>query len=291
MGYATYSSENRSTRAAEAGYAYKSREQIFPRDYIFPEMDPRSVKIREAKDSDNHPNSIPIILGLDVTGSMLDVPAQLVKEGLPTMITSIIQAGTPDPQLLILGIGDHEYDDAPIQISQFESGDEELDHWLTNLYLEQGGGANDGESYLLAWYVGAFKTSSDNEEKRNKKGFLFTIGDEKCLRSIHGNTLNFLFDSKQEKNYTAEELLKAAQKKYNVFHIHTTETGSGRRRDIQDHWEKLLGNNLKIVQHHSEIPALISNIIITEQLDNVQSENKNPIKENTADNVDIYEFE
>jgi hypothetical protein len=69
------------------------------------------VAIRESRDSTDHPNALPIILALDVTGSMGSIPHYLVKEGLPHLMDGIIQKGFPDPQVLFLGIGDHECDD------------------------------------------------------------------------------------------------------------------------------------------------------------------------------------
>jgi len=57
-------------------------------------------------------------------------------------MSSIIDRGYPDIALCFTPIGDHIYDVAPLQISQFESGDEELDMWLERSWLERGGGAN-----------------------------------------------------------------------------------------------------------------------------------------------------
>ena len=64
----------------------------------------------------------------------------------------IIQSGIKDPQVLFLAIGDHECDTSPLQVGQFESSDELLEHWLTHVWLEGGGGGNRGESYALAWH-------------------------------------------------------------------------------------------------------------------------------------------
>ena len=94
---------------------------------VHEEIDSRKVKVRECRDSDNHPRTVPIILALDVTGSMGSIPKQLIADGLPTLMSSIIQGGCVDAALLFLAIGDHEYDRYPVQFSQFESGDAELD--------------------------------------------------------------------------------------------------------------------------------------------------------------------
>ena len=143
MGGGSYSYSSRSIRSESLGYKTKSVNDIFEQNkkrQIHEQMDPKGVSIRESRDSDEHPNSIPIIIALDLTGSMGHIPHELVKDGLPKIMSGIIQHGIADPQVLFLGVGDHECDNAPLQVSQFESGDAELDMWLTRTYIEGGGG-------------------------------------------------------------------------------------------------------------------------------------------------------
>ena len=261
MGYSSYSSDSRSIRAEAMSYDTNSVEENFKSRSIQSAMNPTGLKLRESRDSDAHPNSVAIIIALDVTGSMLSVPQEMVKEGLPTIMSTIIQGGTPDPQVLFLGIGDHECDKSPLQVGQFESGDEELDMWLTQIYLERGGGSNDGESYMLAWYTAAFHTSIDCLEKRGQKGFLFTIGDEPVLPRIYASSLKKIFGDGQYQDWKTTDLLARAQEKYNVFHIHTRETGTGRRWDSEEKWKELLGQNLIVVENHTEIPHKIAEIV------------------------------
>lgn len=127
MGSGKYSMSSRSERAISEGYMHKSSAEIFKAREINNAMSPFGVKLRESRDSDEHPESLAIILGLDVTGSMGSVPHFLVKKGLPNIMQSIIDSGIHHPQLLFMGIGDHECDEAPLQIGQFESSDELLD--------------------------------------------------------------------------------------------------------------------------------------------------------------------
>jgi len=262
MGHGFYSVDDRAARAAGAGYATKSAREIFSQRAINNAMNPYGVRLRESRDSAEHPNSVAIILALDVTGSMGSIPHHLVKEGLPKIMGRIIQSGTADPQLLFLAVGDHECDSSPLQVGQFESSDELLDKWLTDVYLEGGGGGNAGESYLLAWYFAGFHTSIDCFEKRKQKGFLFTIGDEPTLRDVPARSLQRIMGDGQYENYSTEAaLLDKARKLYHVFHLHIRETGAGSMQTTMDSWKQLMGDNLIILDRHEDVSKVIPEII------------------------------
>jgi hypothetical protein len=261
MGMGSYSLDNRAARSQAEGYSSRSIREIFSQREINRAMNPNGVTLREARDSEEHPESVAIILGLDVTGSMGSIPHHLVREGLPKIMNRIIQSGTKDPQLMFLALGDHEYDRSPLQAGQFESSDEPLDKWLTNVYLEGGGGGNTGESYLLAWYFAAFHTSIDCFEKREKKGFLFTIGDEPTLPDIPANDLRLIMGDGQYTSYHAATLLDKARESYNVYHLHIKQTYAGSMQETMDGWKQLLGDHLIVLENHEEVSTVIPEII------------------------------
>lgn len=261
MGSGMYSSSSRSSRASFMGYYTKSAREIFKEKEINNAMNPHGVKIRESRDSKEHPNSLAIVLALDVTGSMGSVPHYLVKDGLPNIMDEILKAGVKDPQVLFLGIGDHECDSSPLQVGQFESSDELLDKWLTDIYLEGGGGGNEGESYLLAHYFAGYHTSIDCFEKRKQKGFLFTIGDEPPLKRIPKSVLKEIMGDGQYENMEASVLLDKARQMYNVYHILIRETSAGSRDITIDSWKQLLSDNVLVAQNHSEVSRIISDVI------------------------------
>ena len=260
MGMGSYSLDNRAARSQAEGYSSRSIQEIFSQREINRAMNPHGIKLREARDSEEHPESVAIILGLDVTGSMGSIPHHLVREGLPKIMGRIIQSGTKDPQLMFLAIGDHEYDRSPLQVGQFESSDDLLDKWLTNVYLEGGGGGNTGESYLLAWYFAAFHTSIDCFEKRKKKGFLFTIGDEPTLPDIPANDLRLIMGEGQS-SYHAAALLDKARESYHVYHLHIKQTYAGSMQETMDGWKQLLGDHLIVLESHEEVSTVLPEII------------------------------
>jgi len=274
MGHGDYSADVRCLRATSKGYYTKSATEIFTQKQINNAMSPHGVVLRESRDSEEHPNSLAIVLALDVTGSMGSIPHHLVKDGLPTIVDKIIKKGIKDPQILFLGVGDHECDRSPLQVSQFESSDELLDKWLTSIYLEGGGGGNEGESYLLAWYFAGHRTSIDCFEKRKQKGFLFTIGDEPCLDSVPQHSIKNIMGKGQYEDFSANSLLEKAREKYDVYHIHVRETSSGSRKHVMDGWKQLISDNLIIANRHEEIPELIASTIIKNSSDQVVADQK-----------------
>ena len=137
---------------------------------VHPKMDPSLFTngVREARDSDAHPNSTPIAVMFDVTGSMLEVPQMLQKSLCSLMGLCLRRGYIEDPAILVAGIGDATCDLAPVQIGQFESGNE-IENDLNHLYLEGGGGGQKTESYELALYFLARKTALDCHSKRGEK--------------------------------------------------------------------------------------------------------------------------
>lgn len=257
-----YDKSIRLSRAVADGFYSKPPSEVFKERSVNNAMNPNGVKIRESRDSKEHPNSLAIILALDVTGSMGSIPVHLIKDGLPTVMEGIIEGGIKDPQVLFLGIGDHECDSAPLQVGQFESSDKLLDHWLTKLWLEGGGGANLGESYLLAWYFAAKHTSIDCWEKRKQKGFLFSIGDEPFLKSVPQSALQEIMgDGQYDARAEASALLDEARKTYNVYHILIKQGSAGSRAHTFEQWKQLLGDNLLVCEDHMDVPKIIANTI------------------------------
>lgn len=266
MGYTSYSSADRAVRSASLGYATITKatsDTVFKQNklgMIHEEMKPSKALLRESRDSGTHPNSVPIIIALDETGSMGDIPIHMVKEGLPKMVSKTIQNGIPDPQILFLGIGDHECDIAPLQVGQFESGDAELDLWLTRTWNERGGGANAGESYFLAWYFAAMHTKHDCYEKRGQKGLLFTIGDEPNLKHLPSRSIEEIMGTPSQSSYSDIQLLKLAQKTYDVYHIIVNHSYTAEHS--KDYWTKVLGQNCITISDYSKVADTISDIVI-----------------------------
>jgi hypothetical protein len=149
---------------------------VFQQNHCHPEMNPQGVRVRECRDSANHPDSVGLVFALDVSGSMGEIPQQLATGTLPAFMKLALSA-LPDAALLFLAFGNAWSDRSPLQVGQFESEAPLMDRWLSLCHLEgEGGGL--GESYDLAMYFAARHTSMDCWEKRGRKGYFFMTGDE-----------------------------------------------------------------------------------------------------------------
>lgn len=225
-------------------------------------MRSQGIALREARDSEVHPETFPFILCMDLTGSMGHIPQNLIQDGLPTMISTIIQGGVQSPALLFMGVGDHEVDSEPLQIGQFESGDVELDMWLSRTYLERGGGSNDGESYSLAHYFAARHVVTDAWEKRGVKGVLITIGDEPNLRAYPTRAMKEIMGSNfKGQSFTEASIYEEAKEKWEVFHINPKPNARSWMK-VDTKWKALLGQNYIEVDDYKTIPQVVSDLVV-----------------------------
>ena len=241
----------------------KSTAGIYKSSTIQPELDPKGVKTRESCDSPDNPNSTACIVALDVTGSMSNV-LEAAAKGLGTMVTEIYsRMPITDPHIMFMGVGDAEAGDRhPLQITQFEA-DIRIAEQLTKIYFERGGGGNAYEGYSMAWYFAAMHTKIDCFIKRQKKGYLFTLGDEEPTRVLRAEDIDRVLGYRPQQDYSPEAVLTMAQRQYEVFHL-IIEEGDHCRSfgdETIDAWTKLLGQRAIRVGDHTKIAEIIVSIL------------------------------
>lgn len=248
-------------RHIKTSYTSKSRDDIFTSTKTSDDMSPKGITFRESRDSDEHPLSLAINIFLDVTGSMGTIPEYLIREKLGALMNTIIKHGVDHPQVLFGAIGDHISDRSSLQIGQFESDTELLNKWLAKIYIEGNGGGQNMESYHLAWLFAGRHTSIDCFEKRNQKGFLFTIGDEWVHPDISADHLREIMGYSGAESVTKEQILREAQRMYNVFHIHVNHGSYSNDTSILRNWKDLLGERLIILDDHDMVAEVIASTI------------------------------
>lgn len=203
-------------------------------------LDPKGLKTRESRDSAEHPESNAVMVGLDVTGSMTNVVVG-VQKALGNLMSMLLEGKyVPDPQMLFYAVGDATCDRVPFQVSQFES-DNRISEQLTQVYLEGGGGGQNTESYELGFYVAARHTSIDCLEKRGRKGYLFTIGDEMPYGAVSAQEVNEIFGARLQDDIDLEAVVQEAREKYHLFHIIPRGSSNFSDRTIRKTWQELIG--------------------------------------------------
>ncbi len=238
MGYGNYSFAAHA--ALVAGRAHQAGTEVFSQTQCHALMNPKGLKVRECRDSADHPDSIGIAFALDVTGSMGAIPQLLAKQELPNFMKLLTACGVTDPQLMFMAVGDATSDQASLQVGQFESTAELMDQWLTWSYLEGGGGGTGHESYELAFYIAAQHTDMDNWVKRKKKGYLFLTGDELPYPAVSRHQIEALIGEKLDEDIPIQEVIAAAAETYHLFFLIPD---LGRRQNCEARWRELLGDH------------------------------------------------
>ncbi len=248
MGYGNYSQE--AHQAILHGRAQLPAQQVFQQQSCHPLMNPKGVRVRECRDSPEHPNSLGIAFALDVTGSMGEIPRLLATEQLPKFMKVLTDCKVPDPQILFTAVGDATSDQAPLQVGQFETTGELMDRWLTWSYLEGGGGGSGQESYELALYFLALHTSMDCWEKRQKRGYLFMTGDEEPYPILSKHIVEGIVGDRLDDDLTVAEVVAELQKTFVPFFIIPDQA---RRARCERVWRDVLGDHVLCMEAPQDI--------------------------------------
>ena len=219
--------------------------QSFTQTKLDQSLNPLYFQIRECCNSDEHPNTIPVILGLDLTGSM-GAACKECADALGVIMKSLYKK-FKDIEFCIMGIGDLAYDRGSVQMSQFES-DIRIAESLDKIWREGGGGGNGYESYSVAWYMGLKRTKLDCW-KQGRKGIIITMGDEPMNPYLPYRKLNDYTNSNESRDVNTNSLYSEAKEKFDIFHIAIDDRDSCYSMydsDIKNSFGQLLGKRLKV---------------------------------------------
>lgn len=227
----------------------------------------------------------------DVTGSYRTVPRE-VQGDLPELFARLVtNKWVPNKLNLQFGaIGDVNCDTAPLQLSQAETDGVTADKWLSNLYLEGGGGGGAKESYELAFWALANQNKFYGWEN-GRKGNAFIIFDELPYSIVSPSDLLKMYSRKSTATINdgdqlsakmmrdslnagedsvalpydriaTEQMAEDLMKKYDVWCIIIKGTGYWQNAEHLAHWRGLFGNQSVIELHNaSNISELISGIV------------------------------
>ncbi len=259
MGHGSWDAGSWSRYAASAVRG-RSRAEIFAARGMREEYDPARIGKRESCDSADNPASTPVIIGVDVTGSMGSLAEELIVRGLNTTFTELLdRKPVTDPHVMAMAIGDAACDRAPLQVTQFEA-DIRIAEQLTGLWLEGGGGGNRGESYSLAHAFAGLKTVHDAFGKHGRKGFLFTVGDEPNLDGVTRAQFDRVLGLPVERDLSAQDCVDLAARTYEVFHIIVDGSYAARHlAEVRATWDPILPQRVI----HLKDPSKLSELIVS----------------------------
>ena len=256
MGYGGYSFE--AHEALTRGREALPVQQVFRQRECHPLMSPRGVKVRESRDSASHPRSLSIVLALDVTGSMGEIPELLAKKELPGFVKQLLDHGVADPQVLFMAVGDAFSDSAPLQVGQFESTGELMDQWLTWSFLEGGGGQGGHESYDLALYFAARHLAMDCHRERKHRGYLFITGDEKPYPILSREVVRSVLGDELEEDMPLRAVVDEASRALEPFFLIPD---LDRRRACERAWREELGDRVIAMESPLDACAVMAGIV------------------------------
>jgi hypothetical protein len=216
--------------------------------------------IRESFDSDVHPDSVAVGVLWDVTGSMSTVP-RIFLEKMPKLMAALVKKGyVAHPHVLFGAIGDATCDRVPLQVGQFEGGNE-MDEALTNIVLESGGGGHITESYELGMYFMARHTDIDCVKKRGKKGYLFFLGDELPYPRVKKSEVERIIGDVLEADIPTPQILEELREKFEVFWIMPEGTTHANDPEVCEPLKKMFGQNFLRLENPGDVCELIATTI------------------------------
>lgn len=269
MGGGTYSAKAFENYAVSNGYTYdhtthRVSGHRYKQNHLKDFLNAKG-KIRECCNSDEHPNTVPVILALDVTGSMGSACDECAAS--VSALMKDLYEQFKDIEVCVMGVGDFECDDAPLQVSQFES-DIRVAEQMDMVYLEKGGGGNGYESYTAPWWYGLYRTKLDAFDKQGRKGIIITMGDEPLNPVLPKDAILEHLGEGEEKEavYDTENLYKLASKKFDIYHITVSDGRTNYNNDRRFSYEEkvdksfkdVIGENNYII---SSVDSLKNNIV------------------------------
>eukprot|EP01080_Neovahlkampfia_damariscottae_P002144 gene2144-2010_t len=245
--------------STEGQYSMTSAQILSQNTELHKSCDPKQFIDEDEKIICEHKS--PIILALDVTGSMNDWP-KVIYDKLPVFYGQIIQQGyLDDPSISFSAIGDASASNTPIQVTPFGQG-KQVDELISKICLQQLGGGNLKESYDLAAYFYAYNCDISKSELP----FLFFTGDEGLYDDLSSDWIEKYLGLK-DKDRKVSEIFEDLTKKFNVFLLHKPFQGWHGWEDDSfiEQWSNCIGkeNILTFSTAKAVIDVMLGAIAIT----------------------------
>lgn len=222
----SYSSKGATKRAAAATRAAAHG----PRTYE--KKDGPNIKIIDPRKHVRSESTNPLIVAVDVTGSMASWPFEIFDR-LPLLYNTLSQY-REDLEICFAAIGDAAYDRWPLQVTPFAGGFD-LEQLLGSLYGE-GGGGDAPESYgLFAHWVNTHVEVPNAQEPP----FLIVFGDVTMRPQVTKDHIAEVLGDSAQRSVDAVAAWKQVTKTWNTWFLRRPTGRPGDQVDGQ--WGKAIG--------------------------------------------------
>lgn len=182
----------------------------------------------------------PIVLAMDVTRSRGN-DSKILWDKLPMFYGQIMQRQyAEDPAISFAAIGDATAGDtAPLQVCDFAVRDE-LDAWISRLFLEEGGGGTGQESYELAVLYFARRCRLP-ELPAGKKGIMFITGDERYYEKVDKDQIQgILGPGISEESVLTSYAFEQLKERFDTYFLFPVKAAEQRKADIDAEFARRL---------------------------------------------------
>jgi (2Fe-2S) ferredoxin len=178
-------------------------------------------------------SATPVVVAVDVTGSMQHWPAEIFDR-LPLLYQTLSQY-REEVEVSFIAIGDAHSDRHPLQVTDFRKGIG-LEETLNALYGEGGGGGQARESYELLAYQLLYRCRCPEAVKP----LLILYGDEGFYEQIDPAQVRRLIGDDLKEPVDARAAWRAVAEAWNVWHLRKAYHGH-QEKQILAQWQDVLG--------------------------------------------------
>ncbi|MGV8151688.1 MAG: hypothetical protein ACP5OG_01280 [Candidatus Nanoarchaeia archaeon] len=179
----------------------------------------------------------PIIIGVDVTGSMSDWPAEIFDR-LPLLYQTLAKY-RPDADFCFCAIGDANSDHYPLQINDFANKPKDLEAKLNALGCEGGGGGQIKESYELF----AYHMLNHCQLTNATSPFLIIYGDEAFYDKVNKKQVKHYIGDKIEDDIDSKNIWQSLLQKFDLYYLQKPyDSGDSIiTKDVKKTWSNAIG--------------------------------------------------
>jgi len=191
----------------------------------------------------------PIIIGIDITGSMSKWPFEIFDR-MPLLFQGLAQyEDREDLEMCIAAIGDATCDNYPLQVNDFAKGIE-LDTKVNALFPEGGGGGHIIESYELFAYFMLEHCKTPNATSP----FLLIYGDEMFYENVNPKQVGHYIGDKLNRPIESRQVWQKLLQNFNLYLLHKPygdENEPDVDEEVKTQWAKAIGK-----QRIIEVPSM-----------------------------------